>query len=109
LLRVVVAGHQRDRAASSRVSTNDRGEDVEQVGGHRDDAFAVSFRWGDDEKGDDLPVGSLVLTDAELGQLQQLLDADSGVPEGLDDGPFPERVLLRPQQIDNLATRLDLD
>ena len=36
-----VAGHQGDGAASHGVSANHGGEDVEQVGGHRDDAFAV--------------------------------------------------------------------
>ena len=35
-----------------------------------------------------LSIGTAVLTDAELGQLQQFLDADAGVAQGLDDGPL---------------------
>jgi hypothetical protein len=31
------------------------------------------------------------------------------VPEGLDDDPFPERGLLRPDQVDHVSGRLDLD
>jgi hypothetical protein len=76
LLPGVVAGHQRDRAASPCVPANHRGEDVKEVGGNRDDAFAVRLGRSDHEKRDDLPVGTLVLTHAELGQLQQFLDAD---------------------------------
>ncbi len=106
LLPGVVAGHQRDRAASPCVPANHRGEDVKEVGGNRDDAFAVRLGRSDHEKRDDLPVGTLVLTHAELGQLQQFLDADPGVAQRLDDGPLPEHRLLRPSHVDDLAGRL---
>ena len=41
LLIVVITGHLRDLAAFPRVPADDGGEDVEEVRGHRDDAFAV--------------------------------------------------------------------
>jgi hypothetical protein len=84
-------------------------EDVGEVGGHRDDAFAVRLGRGDHEKRDDVSVGALVLTDAELGQLEQFLDADPGVAQRLDDGPLPERRLLRGDHVDDLAGRLGPD
>lgn len=88
---------------------NHGGEDLEEVSRHRDDAFAIRLGRGDHEQGDDLPVRSLVLADAELGELQQLLDADAGVAQGLDDGPLPERRLLGANHVDDLAGRLSSD
>ncbi|MDQ1013178.1 hypothetical protein QFZ82_007663 [Streptomyces sp. V4I23] len=38
-----------------------------------------------------------------MGQLQQFLDADAGVPQGFDDGPSPEGVLVLAEQLDAFA------
>jgi hypothetical protein len=91
------------------VPANHGGEDVEEVGRNRDDAFAVGLGRGDHEQRDDLAVGTLILADAELGELQELLDTDAGVTQRLDDGPLPERRLLRACNVDDLAGRLNPD
>ena len=103
LLVRVVAGGQRDGAASRVCRRMIAGDDVEQFGGHRDDPFAVGLGRGDHQQGDDLAVGALVLADAELGELKQLLDAETGVPQDLDDRPVPERGLLLDRDDDQLA------
>ncbi|MFE1764678.1 hypothetical protein ACFW81_10710 [Streptomyces angustmyceticus] len=48
---------------------------MEQFGGHRDDALAVSLGWADDQEDDPLAVVALVVADAEVADLAHLLDA----------------------------------
>ncbi|MGH9227034.1 MAG: hypothetical protein ACRD2W_25390 [Acidimicrobiales bacterium] len=61
---------------------------------------------GDDEESNDLAVWALVLADAHVGQLEQLLDTHAGVAEGLDDRPFPEGGVLQERDVDDVAGRL---
>jgi hypothetical protein len=57
---------------------------------------------GDDQQRDHFAVGPLVLPDAQLGQLQQLLDPYAGVPKSLDDRPLPERSVFGEGDVDGL-------
>jgi hypothetical protein len=63
------------------VPADDRRDDREKLGGHRHDAFPVGLGRGDDEQRDDFAVRALVLADAQLGDLQQFLDADAAVAQ----------------------------
>ncbi len=86
----VVAGGQRDTRPVGGEATDDARDDVEQLSRHGDDPFAVALGRGDDQKRDDLAVGSLVLPHGQLRQFEYFLDAGAGVAQGLDDGPLPE-------------------
>lgn len=80
---------------------------MEELGRHRDDAFAVGLRWRDDQQGDDLAVRPLVLANAQVGEFAELFDAHAGVPQGLDGGPFPEHSFLVGADMDG-PSALDL-
>lgn len=73
------------------VAEDDLCDDVEQLGRHGDDAFAVALGRADDQERDNLAVGALVLPDAEVAQFGEFLGAQAGQPECLHDGPLPER------------------
>lgn len=55
------------------------GDGMEQLGRHGNDAFAIGLGRRDDQQGDDFAVGALVVADAQVGQLQELLDGRPGV------------------------------
>ncbi|MEV7617629.1 hypothetical protein [Streptomyces sp. NPDC089799] len=76
---------------------------MEEIGRHRDDAFPFALGRSDHQQGDDLSVGPLILADAEVRELGQLLDSDPAVPEDLDRGPLPEGDLFDLVQVDRLA------
>ncbi|WP_346158057.1 hypothetical protein, partial [Nonomuraea recticatena] len=61
---------------------------------YRDDALAVALGGGDDQQGHDFAVEALVLTDAEVAQLAELLDTEARQAQRLDDGPLPESQVL---------------
>ena len=105
-LDAVVAGRERDRRPTGGQAAEDAGQDVEQLGGDGEHALAVGLRWRDDEQGDDLAVGSLILADAQLGELEELLDAHTGVAQRLDDRPLPAGGLLLGGDVDHLAVCL---
>lgn len=46
------------------------------------------------------------MADAQMSQLQQLLDTHSGVTEGLNDRPFPEGGVFLEAEVDGLAGRV---
>jgi hypothetical protein len=48
--------------------------------------------------------GQAVLNEAVIGELKQFLDADSAVPQHLDDRPSPKPMLLGPIQQYQLAS-----
>ncbi|WP_225993415.1 hypothetical protein [Actinomadura rudentiformis] len=85
------------------MASDGSGDDVEQLGAHRDDALAVGLGGGDDQQRDDLSVGTLVLPDAEVGQLAELFDADPRMPQSFNAGPVPERDLFLGLGVENLA------
>ncbi len=100
---LVVAGGQRHARGVAGEAADDRGDDVDQFRADRDDTFAVGLGRGDHEQGDHLAVWPLVLADAELGQLNQLLGAQPGVGEGLHGRPLPERGVFGERHVDGLA------
>jgi len=51
----------------------------------------------------DLAVGFAELADAQVGQLEHFLDADTGVPQRLDGRPGPEPLDLLPDGVDPLG------
>ncbi|MGY4766361.1 hypothetical protein ACXC9Q_05495 [Kribbella sp. CWNU-51] len=71
----VVAVRERDSAVLAAVAFDDLGDGMEQLGRHGHDAFAIGLGRRDDQQGDDFAVGALVVADAQVGQLQELLDA----------------------------------
>ncbi|WP_280300820.1 hypothetical protein [Nocardia abscessus] len=77
------------------VATDDLGDHVEQLGRHGHDAFTIALGRCDDQQRDYFTVRALILTDAEVTQLAQLLDPHPGRPQRLDDRPLPERQILR--------------
>ena len=72
---LVVAGADRDGAVPAVCRRMICGDDVEQLGGHRDDSFAVALGRADHQQRDDLAVGPLVLADAQVRELDQFLPA----------------------------------
>jgi hypothetical protein len=48
-------------------------------------------------------VGQPIRHEGEVGDLQQFLDPDPGVAQGLDDGPRPEGILLRAKELCGVA------
>lgn len=103
LVMWVVARHQRDRPTCAGMSTDDRRDHVEELGGHRDDAFPVGLRRRDDQQCDHLATGPLVLPDAQVTELAEFLDAHAGVPQRLHRRPVPERGLFVRSDVDHLA------
>lgn len=99
----VVASHPGDRPIGASVSADDRRDHVEELGGHRDHSLAVGFRRRDDQQRDDLATGPLVLPDAQVAELAQLLDAHAGVPQRLHRRPVPRRGFLVSGDVDHLA------
>jgi hypothetical protein len=98
----VVARQQWDGLTILRVAADDRGDDAEQFGGHGDYAFPIAFRGCDHEQGYDLPVGTLVLPNAEVGELKRLFDSDPGVAEDFHNCPLEERGILSGSDVDVL-------
>ena len=77
---------------------------MEQLGGHRDDPFAVGLRRRNDQQRDDLAVGALVVANTEVGQLQQFFDPQAGVPQDLHDCPVEECALFLDCDTNQLAS-----
>jgi hypothetical protein len=102
-LVAVVADADRDGAVLVAVAPDDLGDDVEELGGHGDDPFTVALGRSDDEQSHDLAVGPLVLPDAEMRQLDQLLGPQTRQPQCFDDGPLPEGVDLVPGEVDQFT------
>ena len=105
-LGLVITRADRDSAVPGHVPADHLGDDVEQLCRHGDDAFAVTLGGADDQQGNDLTVGALVLPDAEMSQLDQLLSPKPGQAERLHDRPLPERHILlmrQPQQFPGIA------
>ena len=65
-------------------------------------SFLVGFGRGDDEQGDDFPVGPLVLADAEVGELKELL-IRTRCGGGLRRPPIPRSELLAVVTLTSLA------
>src|SRR4051794_31550788 len=78
----VEAPQERDGVSVAGVPSDDGGDDVEQLGGHRDDALTIGLGRADDQEGDHLAVVALVVTDAEVTDLAHLLDADARMAQG---------------------------
>ena len=93
-LVLVVAGADRDGAVPGGVPADHLGDDVEQLGGHRHDPLPVALGRADHQQRDDLAAGPLILADAQVRQLDQLLPAHPAEPERLDDRPLPEGAVL---------------
>ena len=73
---------------------DDDGQDLAELGRDNQHALDVGFRRRDVQERDQLGAGQLVADEAVMGQLGQFLDPDPGVPEQLNAGPCPERVLF---------------
>jgi hypothetical protein len=81
----------------------DDGDDGEQLSRHRNDALAVGLGRGDHQQRDDLAIGALLLADAEVGELEELLDPDAAVPQDLHGRPFPEGQFLIDGEVEDLV------
>ena len=91
----VVGGGERDGPVGAADAGDDRGQDIGELGADDEEPFGVGLGRGDGQQGDELAGGGeAVLDQAVVGELGEFLDPDAGVPEDLDDGPGPERVVF---------------
>jgi hypothetical protein len=96
LLVGVVAHRERDVRGTVLSAALDGEQHGDQLGAHGDEAFGVGLGRDDVQQRDQrVGRGRGVVAQRELGELEQLLDPDTGVAQGLDDRPGPERVLLQ--------------
>jgi hypothetical protein len=107
---VVVSGDERDLAAVGVPQALDgRGQNAGQFRADQQQTFLVALGRHDLQQRDDLAgVGELVGDQREVGDLGEFLDAYSGVPQGLDDGPDSERLVLGHALVDALRAALGL-
>jgi hypothetical protein len=91
---------QRDSAAAIGEAGDDAGEHGGEFGAGRQDAFLVALAGRDLQQRQNFAVGFAELPDAEVGELEQLLDADTGMPQGFDGRPRPEPLDLLPGRVD---------
>ena len=73
----------------------------DQVGAHRDEAFGVGLGRDDvQQRHQRVRARRGVVPQRQLGELEQLLDPDAGVPQRLDDRPGPEPVVFEAGDVD---------
>jgi len=71
---------------------------------NRQQPLGVGLGRDDLQEGDELTgPGELVLDQAVVAELEELLDPDAGVPEHLDGRPGPERVAFLASEVSALA------
>jgi hypothetical protein len=100
VLVAVVAGGQRDLAAGSGKPGDDRGEHIGQVGRDDQEPLGAGLGRGDLQQRHQFAGGRQpVLDQAVVGELEQLLAADAGGAQHLDDRPRPEGVVFFPGQV----------
>jgi hypothetical protein len=102
----VVPADERDRTARAGVPANDRSDDVEEFGGHRNHAFTVGLRRSDHQQRADLTICPLVLPNAQMGELDELIHPHSGVPQCLHRGSLAEGGLFLGSDVDELSAGL---
>ena len=101
----VVGGCERDGPVGPADAGDDCGQDVGELGADDEKPFGVGLGRGDGQQGDQLAGGGeTVLDQAVVGELGEFLDPDAGVPEDLDDGPGPERVVFLAGQVPPAAS-----
>ena len=91
----VVAGDERHVLVARAGALHDARQYVCQLRGDQQDPLLVELGRRDLQQGHHLTgIGQLVRGQREVGKFQHLLVPDSGVPQGLDDRPGPERLIL---------------
>lgn len=86
------------------------GEDAGEFGADQQEPFLVFLRRDDLQQGHDLAgAEELIGHQREVRDLQQFLQPHAGMPERLDDGPGPERLVLVTADVELLCRGYVLD